>query len=99
QALLHCGPMSGPGGPRSRGGIGPASDRPQTKAEVVSAVVLDCIAMADDPREIVRRHLADPASRWSVGTYGAIGEFDYDAGEAGLTVDLERLSVGTTRGS
>ena len=47
----------------------------------------------------MRRHLADPQSRWSVGTYGAIGEFEYAPGEAGLTLDPERLSVSTTRGS
>lgn len=65
----------------------------------MTAAVLDCIALEEDPREIVRRHLADPRSRWSVGTYGAIGEFEYAPGEPGLTVDLERLAVSTSRGS
>jgi len=58
-----------------------------------------CVSLTEDPAAIVRRHLADPQSRWSVGTYGAIGEFEYAPGEAGLTLDPERLSVSTTRGS
>jgi hypothetical protein len=53
----------------------------------------------DDPHELARRHLAEPASGWSVGTWGAIGEFQYDAGERGLSVDLEGLSVDTPRGA
>jgi hypothetical protein len=65
----------------------------------VSPGTLDCIPLSDNPYEIVRAHLADPDCRWSVGTYGAIGEFEYEAGEAGLTIDLERLSVSTSRGS
>jgi len=60
---------------------------------------LHCVLLAEDPAAIVRRHLADPESRWSVGTYGAIGEFEYEPGEAGLTLDLERLAVSTARGS
>ena len=58
-----------------------------------------CVPLPEDPAAIVRRHLADPQSRWSVGTYGAIGEFEYEPGEAGLTLDLEHLSVSTARGS
>jgi hypothetical protein len=65
----------------------------------VSDAALRCVGLTEEPRAIVRRHLADPESRWSVGTYGAIGEFDYAPGESGLTLDLERLSVSTTRGS
>jgi hypothetical protein len=57
------------------------------------------VSSAGTPRAIVRRHLAAPESRWSVGTYGAIGEFAYDPAEAGLTLDLDRLSVSTPRGS
>jgi hypothetical protein len=57
------------------------------------------VSLTEDPAAIVRRHLADPESRWSVGTYGAIGEFEYGLGETGLTLDLERLSVSTARGS
>ena len=60
---------------------------------------LRCVPLAEDPAAIVRRHLADPESRWSVGTWGAIGEFEYQPGEAGLALDLERLAVSTARGS
>jgi hypothetical protein len=55
--------------------------------------------MDDDPAALVRRHLAEPVHHWSVGTYGAIGEFGYDADEPGLTVDLDGLSVRTARGA
>jgi hypothetical protein len=58
-----------------------------------------CLPLGEDPREIVRRHLADAANGWSVGTWGAIGEFQYDADEAGLIVDLAALSVTTKRGA
>ena len=37
---------------------------------------LTCRPLDDDPAGLVRRHLAEPVHRWSVGTYGAIGEFD-----------------------
>src|SRR5437899_3068482 len=50
---------------------------------------MNCVPLAEDPREIVRRHLAEAASGWSVGTWGAIGEFQYDDGEPGLVVDLD----------
>src|SRR5262249_34688521 len=58
-----------------------------------------CMRLTEDPRRIVRRHLAEPANGWSVGTWGAIGEFQYDAGEPGLVADLERLSVESPRGA
>lgn len=60
---------------------------------------MNCEEIAGDPRDIVRRHLAEPASGWSVGTWGAIGEFQYDAGEPGLSLDLAGLSVITLRGA
>lgn len=60
---------------------------------------MNCEEIAGDPRDIVRRHLAEPANGWSVGTWGAIGEFQYDDGEPGLSVDLEALSVITERGT
>jgi len=60
---------------------------------------MKCMPLAEDPRAIVRRHLAEPANGWSVGTWGAIGEFQYDADEAGLVVDLAALSVASARGA
>lgn len=60
---------------------------------------LRCLRIDDDPRTIIRRHLADPANGWSVGGYGAIGEFQYDAGEQGLALDLDSLTVRTARGA
>lgn len=60
---------------------------------------LRCLRIDDDPRTIIRRHLADPANGWSVGGYGAIGEFQYDAGEPGLELDFDSLSVRTARGA
>ena len=65
----------------------------------MSERVLTCRLLDDDPAALVRRHLAEPAHHWSVGTYGAIGEFGYDADEPGLAIDLDRLSVSTARGS
>jgi hypothetical protein len=59
---------------------------------------LKCVPLAEDPREIVRRHLAEAANGWSVGTWGAIGEFQYDDGEPGLVVDLDALAVTSRRG-
>jgi uncharacterized protein DUF6925 len=55
--------------------------------------------LTEDPHRIVRRHLAEPANGWSVGTWGAMGEFQYDADEPGLIADLERLSVESPRGA
>jgi len=55
--------------------------------------------LEDDPAEIVRRYLADPLTGWSVGTYGAIAEFQYDPDEPGLRLDLEAMAVRTERGA
>ncbi len=60
---------------------------------------LTCRPLDDDPATLVRRHLAEPAHHWSVGTYGVIGEFGYDADEPGLAIDLDRLWVESARGS
>ena len=65
----------------------------------MSARRLTCRLLDDDPAALVRRHLAEPAHHWSVGTYGAIGEFGYDANEPGLAIDLDALAVKTARGS
>jgi hypothetical protein len=60
---------------------------------------MKCLPLGEDPRDIARRHLADPAHGWSVGTWGAIGEFQYEADEPGLSVDLATLSVTGPRGA
>ena len=39
----------------------------------MSARRLTCRPLDDDPAMLVRRYLAEPVHRWSVGTYGAIG--------------------------
>ncbi len=49
--------------------------------------------------DLVREHLAVAAHGWSVGTWGAIGEFQYDDGEPDLEVDLARLTVRSRRGA
>jgi hypothetical protein len=58
-----------------------------------------CVALTEDPHAIARRHLAQAANGWSVGAWGAIGEFQYDADEPGLAVDLEALAVTSRRGA
>jgi len=60
---------------------------------------MKCVALTENPREIARRHLADAANGWSVGAWGAIGEFQYDADEPGLAVDLDALAVTSLRGA
>jgi len=55
--------------------------------------------LTEDPHAIARRHLGEPTNGWSVGTWGAIGEFQYDADEPGLVVDLEQLAVSSLRGA
>ena len=65
----------------------------------MSAPPLRCSLLEEDPTEIVRRYLADPLTGWSVGTYGAIAEFQYDPDEPDLQLDLEAMSVQTGRGA
>jgi hypothetical protein len=65
----------------------------------MSAPPLHCRFLEDDPAELVRRYLADPLTGWSVGTYGAIAEFQYDSDEPGLQLDLEAMAVQTKRGA
>jgi hypothetical protein len=60
---------------------------------------MKCVPLAEDPREIARRHLAEAGNGWSIGTWGAIGEFQYDADEPGLILDLATLSVTSRRGA
>ena len=45
------------------------------------SIFLRCSLLEYDPAELVRRYLADPLTGWSVGTYGAIAEFQYDPDE------------------
>ncbi len=37
-----------------------------------------------DVSTVLIRHLTDPASSWSIGSFGAIAEFFWDAGETGM---------------
>ena len=60
---------------------------------------LRCVPLDEAPEALIRRHLADPCNSWSVGTYGAIAEFEYDAEEPDLVLDLDALSVHTRRGA
>ncbi len=60
---------------------------------------MKCVPIAEDPKQVTRRHLADAANGWSVGGWGAIGEFQYDPDEPGLSVDLEALSAASPRGA
>jgi len=60
---------------------------------------MKCVPLAEGPRELARRHLADAGSGWSIGSWGAIGEFQYDAHEPGLVLDLATLSVTSPRGA
>ncbi len=46
---------------------------------------------------VLTRHLADPASSWSIGSFGAIAEFFWDADEAGMR--SEALTRVTARGA
>ena len=58
-----------------------------------------CRPIEEAPLDIVRRYLTVPRSGWSIGIYGAIGEFSYASDEPDLVVDLDRLAVRTRRGS
>ena len=65
----------------------------------MSTPTLRCSLLEVDRAELVRRYLADPRTGWSVGTYGAIAEFQYDPDEPGLQLDLEAMAVRTERGA
>ena len=60
---------------------------------------MKCVPLPEAPSDLVRQHLAEAANGWSVGTWGAIGEFQYDDDEPGLIVDLAALSVTSLRGA
>jgi hypothetical protein len=60
---------------------------------------MKCVPLTEGPGEVARRHLADAGNGWSIGTWGAIGEFQYDAHEPGLVLDLATLSVTSPRGA
>ncbi len=60
---------------------------------------LRCERLDDSPAEIIRHHLVDPRHGWSIGTYGALGEFTYDHDEPDLAVDLTALTVRSRRGA
>lgn len=69
------------------------------EAPSVDTRTLRCTPLDEDAMKIVQRYLADPLTGWSVGTYGAIAEFQYDADEPGLQLDLEAMTVRTRRGA
>lgn len=75
------------------------TDRHETEAAPVSTPPLRCRLLEDDPAALVRRYLADPLTGWSVGTYGAIAEFQYDPDEPGLELDVDAMAVHTGRGA
>ena len=48
---------------------------------------------------LLRRGIADPATQWSLGSFGAIAEFSRDDDEpAQLTMTSDTISVATERG-
>lgn len=57
--------------------------------------------MAHDPeiQRILCKHLHDPTSSFSVGSFGAIAEFHRDADEPLSIDDTERLAIATDRGA
>lgn len=60
---------------------------------------LICRPLDEDLASLVRRHLAEPRNGWSVGTYGALGEFEYALDEPDLAIDLGALSIRSRRGA
>jgi len=55
-------------------------------------------ARSADIIPFLRRHLQDPRSGWSIGTYGALAELHWEAGEPAC-LDLQALSLVTPRGA
>lgn len=52
----------------------------------------------DAVRRLLRQHLADPATSWSIGCFGAIAEFHRTPDEP-VTIDLDSLTVVTALGA
>ena len=52
---------------------------------------LTCRPLDEDPASLVRRHLAEPRNGWSVGTYGALGEFEHAFDEPDLAWLVHKL--------
>ena len=50
----------------------------------------------DDIRALLRAHLADPASQWNLGTFGAIAEFMRASNETVQLADKTHLLAATT---
>ena len=55
--------------------------------------------LAEDPFSLVRRHLPIAGCGWSVGTWGAIGEFCFVDGEQDVSIDAAALQVTSRRGA
>jgi len=54
--------------------------------------------MGAEVAELIKKHLSDWRTGWSMGSFGAIGEFHWDDGEADL-VEEKPLSRATERGA
>ncbi|MEM7222562.1 MAG: hypothetical protein AAF495_06260 [Pseudomonadota bacterium] len=50
-------------------------------------------------RQVICKHLHDPRSSFSIGSFGAIAEFHRDPDEALILDDDERLAIATSRGA
>jgi hypothetical protein len=53
----------------------------------------------DQPVDLVRAHLAEHGAGWSVGTWGAIGEFSFTADETDVVVDVPGITARSRRGA
>jgi len=52
-----------------------------------------------DVASVLRHHVRDPTSGFSVGSFGAIAEFHHNAGEARVVDDRSRLTMASDRGA
>lgn len=56
--------------------------------------------MTSEPFDLIRDMLRDPSNGWSIGSFGAIGEFMRDADEAVELIDSpDSITVATARGA